>query len=99
MAAAMTGTVRPLPSVVGSWLTVEMAMSNAERQRNIRARRALAAERAVGQPGRPVTQPHGTVAGFRRHERAGEPACDACAEANRQQQAAYYQARRARVAT
>ena len=39
---------------------------------------------------RPVSQPCGTYAAARRHQRNGEPLCDACREALRAHQAAMY---------
>lgn len=53
-------------------------VSSAEYQRNWRARQGA----KTGQPGRPVTQPCGTVAAYKRHLRNKEEPCAACREAN-----------------
>ena len=55
-----------------------MAKSNAERQREYRAR--LGAN--TGHPGRPVTAPCGTPSAYKRHLAKGEPADDLCREAH-----------------
>jgi hypothetical protein len=80
---AQTGTVSH--GVTETWFNVCMAMSGAERQRNYRERNGA---RVGGKRGPLATEPCGTPAGARRHERAGEPVCDECkaAEAIRQQQ-------------
>lgn len=49
---------------------------------------------ATRPPGRPVTRPCGTVAAYRRHQRHGEPPCDACRQAMAAQQHDWYQRRR-----
>ena len=49
-------------------------MSTAEQQRRWRASKGA----RTGQPGPPPTQPHGTLAAARRHQRHGETMCDAC---------------------
>lgn len=49
-------------------------MSSAEYQRAWRARQGA----RTGQPGRPATEPCGTTAAYRRHQRKGEPACPPC---------------------
>ena len=59
-------------------------------QRQWRAKRGA----RTGTPGRRPEQPHGTRAGYRRHRRAGEDACDACREANTRAMNAYRQAKR-----
>ena len=46
----------------------------AERQRAYRARKGA----ATGQRGPAPTQPHGTLAAYRRHRRRDETPCDAC---------------------
>jgi hypothetical protein len=51
---------------------------DAEYQREWRRKRGV----NVGHPGRPVTKPHGTVAAYRRHQRAGETPCEVCKQAN-----------------
>lgn len=50
-------------------------------------------EQERGGPAR-VPKPCGTVAAARRHQRAGEPLCAACAEAWRAKNAAAYRARK-----
>lgn len=65
-------------------------MSSAEYQRRWRASKGA----RTGQPGRPATQPCGTVAAFRRHKRAGEEPCDACKQAERERQAELYRRRK-----
>jgi hypothetical protein len=67
-------------------------MSSAEYQRRWRASKGA----RTGQPGRPATQPCGTVAAFRRHKRNGEEPCEACKVAERDRQAEMYQNRKAR---
>lgn len=56
-----------------------MRVSDAEYQREWRAKHGA----QTGQPGRPVTQPCGTVAAYKRHLYNDEEPCDACREANR----------------
>lgn len=48
-------------------------MSTAEYQRAWRKRHGQG-----GAPGRPVTAECGTVSAYKRHQRRGEPVCDAC---------------------
>lgn len=67
-------------------------MSDAEYYRQWRAKRGA----RTGQPGRPVTQPCGTVAAYRRHRKAGEQPCEPCREAWNELQRVQYQARKAR---
>jgi hypothetical protein len=43
-----------------------------------RARRYRQRHGATDKPGRPVTQPCGTVSAYKRHLRHGEPTCAAC---------------------
>jgi hypothetical protein len=52
----------------------EAKKSRAEYQREWRAKRGA----RTGQPGRPVTEPCGTVSAYKRHQRRGEPVCDPC---------------------
>jgi hypothetical protein len=59
-----------------------MAMSPAEKSRRYR-------DRKRGAPPRKL-QPHGTRAAVRRHERAGEPLCEACKEFEKDRQHALY---------
>lgn len=49
-------------------------MSTADYQRKWRAAHGA----RTGQPGPPPTQPCGTNAAYKRHQRKGEPPCDAC---------------------
>jgi hypothetical protein len=65
-------------------------MSTAEYQRQWRASKGA----RTGAPGRPVTQPHGTLAAYRRHQRAGEPPCDPCRAANAEYHRERYRARK-----
>lgn len=67
-------------------------MSTADQQRRWRAKQGA----RTGQPGRPVTQPCGTVAAYKRHLRRGEPVDQACRDAWSEKQREYYQARKAR---
>lgn len=53
-------------------------MSTAEQQRGYRAAKALAEGRTPGRSGRPVSQPCGTVAAYKRHRRWGEEPCEDC---------------------
>lgn len=69
-----------------------MAMTNAERQRLARERKKN------GTPYEPDLRPCGTYAAARRHERNGEPVCEACLEARRAYIAEKAKARRARLA-
>lgn len=66
-------------------------MSTADYQREWRARHGA----RTGEPGRPVTQPHGTTAAFKRHQRHGEEACAPCRLAWNEWQRAYMRNRRA----
>lgn len=66
-------------------------MSSAEYQRQWRASKGA----RTGQPGRPATQPCGTTAAYRRHERRGEPPCQPCRDAEAERQRALYARRRA----
>lgn len=43
---------------------------------------------------RPATQPCGTYAAARRHQRSSEPVCDACAAALAEHQRAMYEKRK-----
>jgi hypothetical protein len=52
-------------------------------------------DRKRGGPAR-TPQPHGTRAAFRRHERAGEPPCDACKAWQAQYQRERYVAKKSR---
>lgn len=47
-------------------------------------------------PGRPITRPHGTVAGYRRHQRDGSPFCGPCRTAWSIHQRTMYLNRQAR---
>lgn len=67
-------------------------MSSAEYQRQYRASKGA----RTGRPGRPVTQPCGTEAAYRRHGRNGETPCDACKVAHSVRQAELYRRRIAR---
>jgi hypothetical protein len=58
-----------------------------------RSRFAAYRDRLRGGPPR-VLQPHGTVAAARRHQRAREPLCAACAVEWRRHQAEMYQRRK-----
>jgi hypothetical protein len=66
--------------------------SKAEYQREWRARHGA----RTGQPGRPATEPCGTVAAYRRHRKAGEDPCAACRDAWNAKQREMYQARKAK---
>lgn len=60
-----------------------------------RSRYAVYRDKLRGGPPSPVElRPCGTVAAARRHERAGEPVCDACAAAVKEHNARQYQARK-----
>jgi hypothetical protein len=88
----MTGTVRA--TVTDVWLNGRVAMTPAERQRKHRAKVGA----RVGQGRGPApSEPCGTLAAFRRHERAGEVPCEPCREANRVAQRGYRAARRERA--
>lgn len=63
-----------------------------EYMREYRAKKGI----KVGQRGRPVTQPCGTVAAYNRHKRNGEPVDAACREAGREHQRKMYLQRKAR---
>ena len=65
-------------------------MSTADYQRAWRAKHGA----GTGKPGRPVTEPHGTVAAYRRHQRAGEPFCEPCRAAWAERQREYYRRRK-----
>lgn len=69
-------------------------MSTAEYQRKWRASKGA----RTGAPGRPVTQPHGTPAAYKRHRRAGEEPCAACRAAESERQRELYQRRKNRYA-
>jgi hypothetical protein len=62
-------------------------MSTAEYQRAWRAKHGA----GTGKPGRPVTQPCGTVAAYKRHQRHRELPCEACRSAWSDWQRAYHQ--------
>jgi hypothetical protein len=63
-----------------------MAMSNAERNRRWRAARGA---RIGAPPGPAPTQPCGTHAAYRRHQRRKEPPCEACRAAEREYRRRY----------
>lgn len=69
-----------------------MGMSSAEYQRRWRAKHGA----KTGQPGRPITQPCGTVAAYKRHQRKNETPCAACRQAYSAYQAELYQQRKQR---
>lgn len=69
-------------------------MASAEYQRARRVRLAEQAGRAPGVPGRPVTAPCGTVAAYKRHQRHGEPPCEACRAAWSEYQRELYRRRK-----
>lgn len=71
-------------------------MSGAEYQRRWRAEKARQEGREPGKAGRPQTQPCGTVAAYKRHQRAGEPACQECLSAWAEKQREMYRARKGR---
>lgn len=52
-------------------------MTPAERQRNYRARKGA----TTGQHGPTPTQPCGTIAAYKRHQRHNEPTCQPCKDA------------------
>ena len=64
----------------------EPVTTPAERSRAYRDRKRGGAPR---QP-----KPHGTMAAYRRHERAQEPPCQACKQAHAEYQRALYRRRR-----
>lgn len=64
-------------------------MTPAERQRAYRARKGAGTTR-----GPAPTQPHGTLAAARRHERAGEPLCEPCRAARNAAARRYYESRK-----
>lgn len=65
-------------------------MSTAQYQRQWRAARGA----RTGQPGRPVTEPCGTAAAYKRHKRNGEPVDTACREAYNADQRELYARRK-----
>lgn len=65
-------------------------MSTAEYQRRWRASKGV----RTGQLGRPVTEPCGTPAAYKRHKRNGEAVDDACREAYNADQRRLYQLRK-----
>jgi hypothetical protein len=65
-------------------------VSTAEYQRRWRAKRGA----RTGQPGRPQTEPCGTVAAYRRHERHQEPPCGLCRAAHSAYQRELYRRRK-----
>jgi hypothetical protein len=65
-------------------------MSRAEYHREWRARHGA----RTGQIGRPVTQPCGTVAAYKRHRKNGEQPCGPCLDAWNAKQREMYQARK-----
>jgi hypothetical protein len=67
-------------------------MSTAEQQRRWRASKGA----RTGQPGRPPTQPCGTVAAYKRHQRKGETPCAACRGAWSAYQRDLYRRRKAK---
>lgn len=67
----------------------EPVTTPAERSRAYRDRKRGGAPR---QP-----KPHGTMAAYRRHERAQEPPCQACKQAHAEYQRALYANRKARA--
>jgi hypothetical protein len=67
-------------------------MSSADYQRRWRAKQGA----RTGQPGPPPTQPCGTVAAYKRHQRRKEPPCEACRAAWADQQRTYYERRKGR---
>jgi len=69
---------------------------DAEYQRKRRARLAVEAGREPGKVGRTATQPCGTNAAYKRHQRHGEPPCAACRAAWAEYQRAMYQRRKGR---
>lgn len=69
-------------------------MSTADYQREWRAKHGA----RTGKPGRPATQPCGTVAAYKRHQRNGEPIDQACRDAWSARQRELYQARKNRQA-
>ncbi len=67
----------------------EPVTTPAERSRAYRDRKR------GGAPREP--KPHGTMAAYRRHERAQEPPCQACKQAHAEYQRALYANRKARA--
>jgi hypothetical protein len=67
-----------------------MAKRDAAYYREWRAKRGA----RTGTHGFPATQPHGTLAAARRHERHGEPLCPACRAARSDENHRRYAARR-----
>jgi hypothetical protein len=66
-------------------------MSTAAYQRQWRAN-----HKSENPPGRPVTDPHGTVAAYKRHLRHGETPCASCRAAWNDWQRGYYASRNAK---
>lgn len=66
------------------------SVSTADYQRAWRAKHGA----RTGRPGPKPTRPHGTLAAYRRHQRAGEPPCGPCKEANAAYQRQRYAARK-----
>ena len=67
---------------------------SAEYQRQRRAAKAIAEGREPGRSGPPVSQPCGTVAAYKRHQRHGEPPCEACRAAWSEYQRTLYKRRK-----
>lgn len=65
-------------------------MSSAEYQRRWRASRGA----RTGEPGRPVTEPCGTPAAYKRHKRHGEDVDAACRDAYNDDQRKLYALRK-----
>lgn len=68
-------------------------VSDAEYQRRWRAKHGA----KTGKPGRPATQPCGTVAAYQRHLRNGEQPCAACRAANNEYHRELYKRRKGRL--
>ena len=66
------------------------SMSSAEYQRQWRAKQGA----RTGQPGPPASEPCGTYAAFKRHERRDETPCDECRDAYRAYQRDLYARRK-----
>lgn len=79
----------PGSGVTVSVLSPGVAMSDAEKSRRYRDRVR------GGPPRQELPIEHGTARAMRRHERAGEELCDACAEFRRQRNAENYAKRKA----
>lgn len=69
-------------------------MSRAEYQRQRRAEIARREGREPGQVGRPQSKPCGTVAAYKRHQRAGETPCEPCRAAWAEAQREMYRKRK-----